>query len=474
MQSSTVNLSNNVRASIFAADGTDFDPETLAMLQAFYSRSDKSIADRVQGLNAEQVKNSLRKFYVNYGHRSIGQCANFTVFLEDVSIIAAKFIQHSPLYNGQETSTRYYNFGERPMVLPQPDQYFEDSMRGIYVALLSAARASYLDAAAAVGPVDATMERTCEAKAFDLARSVLCGGYTTKLSWTTNFDQSNQHLRYLVNSPVRELNHIGLSVGELLHGIYPSAVPEVETLHDANLSDILTNEFFDNTMLLQGSRGLCETAASGLHFTYGTRSEVQLSDYARSVLASRARGAELPPSFAKYGTYSFNFDIDFGSWRDLHRHRNGLVTFPSFDEMPVMHPWYLNEISSLGIAGAPGINGMTIIESIRWIYSHLLHHVRTNVLCHGGARSEFERAEMMYYVPMGSLVRAHMRYDLQQAIYVAELRSARTVHATARISAHMMAEALRATLPLGSKVHTDSFDEMFSRKRGEQTILERN
>jgi hypothetical protein len=52
------------------------DPEALAMLQAFYSRSAESIVSRVERLGTDltSVKAALNKFYIGYGHQSIGDC----------------------------------------------------------------------------------------------------------------------------------------------------------------------------------------------------------------------------------------------------------------------------------------------------------------------------------------------------------------------------------------------------------------
>jgi hypothetical protein len=51
------------------------DPEATAMLQAFYSRSHMPISDRLTNLGEDlsSVKESLKKFYINYNHSSIGE-----------------------------------------------------------------------------------------------------------------------------------------------------------------------------------------------------------------------------------------------------------------------------------------------------------------------------------------------------------------------------------------------------------------
>ncbi len=482
MDSIKIAQDNSVTSSLFLADGSDFDPQTMAMLQAFYSRSTKSIEDRTDGMDAEQVRKSLHKYYIGYGHRSIGQCGNFVLFLEDVSIFAAKAIQNHPLYNGQETSTRYYDFSTRPMILPQSDDLFETYIRTLYTKLLAHAYEAYLDMASVVGVVDDVMERTCKAKAFDLARSVLTGGFTTKLSWSTNFEQAHDHLETLVNSPVAELSKIGMNVADMLHEKYPQATPEPEALINWWKASALKRTYFDDTFEMAQDFHLVgkpDGLIDRLEFSYGHSRECPLSEDALDIMRSRKRGQNLPRSFTKYGTFNFNFNIDYGSYRDLHRHRNGLVYFPSYYGELAMHPWYMQEIASLGIAAKDGVNGKTLMDSILHIYSHLLPYVEENVLGLGKRdpkrpiTDQETRARMMYYVPMGTMVRAHMRYDLPQAIYVAELRSARTVHATARIAAKSMADAIKTVLPFGCDLFVDDFEGL-SRKRGEQTILERS
>ena len=98
------------------------NPETVAMLQALYSRSDTSVEEHLKDLQTDdttinekeqKLQKKMQKFYIGYGHDSIGDCGSTTVFIEGVSIIAAKAIQDTPLYSGQESSTRYLDFSNQ-------------------------------------------------------------------------------------------------------------------------------------------------------------------------------------------------------------------------------------------------------------------------------------------------------------------------------------------------------------------------
>ena len=96
----------------------EFDPESEAMLQALYSRSPKSVREHVEKVRAAGPGKFMDKFYVGYGHKSIGDCGTTTLFFENVSLLAAKAIQDWPRYNGQEASTRYLDFTKQLMVDP--------------------------------------------------------------------------------------------------------------------------------------------------------------------------------------------------------------------------------------------------------------------------------------------------------------------------------------------------------------------
>ena len=85
------------------------NPLINATVQALYSRSKKSLIDIIKDLKIN-YENFINKYYINYGHKSIGDCGDVTLLIENVSSKVSMTIQHNRLYNGQEKSTRYVNF----------------------------------------------------------------------------------------------------------------------------------------------------------------------------------------------------------------------------------------------------------------------------------------------------------------------------------------------------------------------------
>ncbi|KKQ47386.1 MAG: Alternative thymidylate synthase-like protein [Candidatus Moranbacteria bacterium GW2011_GWD2_37_9] len=95
------------------------DGQAEAMLQALHSRSTGGIKKHLQVLEEKGADNFMERFYVGYGHKSIGDCGSATVFVEGVSMLAAKAIQDWRLYSGQEASTRYVDFSNQKFSLFQ-------------------------------------------------------------------------------------------------------------------------------------------------------------------------------------------------------------------------------------------------------------------------------------------------------------------------------------------------------------------
>ncbi len=88
-------------------------PEDMAMLQALYSRDPRSVIVHMEKVQKSGSGNFMGQFYVNYGHKSIGDCGSTTMFIEDVSMLVAKAIQDWALYSGQEASTRYLDMSKQ-------------------------------------------------------------------------------------------------------------------------------------------------------------------------------------------------------------------------------------------------------------------------------------------------------------------------------------------------------------------------
>jgi thymidylate synthase ThyX len=435
----------------------DMHPEDVAMLQALYSRSAESVETHLEKVKQSGSGNFMQKFYIGYNHKSIGDCGSTTLFFEDVSILAAKAIQDSPLYNGQETSTRYLDFSQRRIVDPVGTaeskaihsrwmRFYEDAKKPlVYEIRRRYSRREGEDVKAYDGAV--------KARAFDVLRGFLPAGVTTQLSLHTNLRQAGDRLDALERHPLHEANDIARSARELLKRKYP--------------------ESFGYSAALSGVRGLGEVARNEreqweIHaaemFAYdGLQSQLRNDGFGSTIdsrnlhpisamLATRPRGCILPHVLSALGQVTFEFLLDYGSWRDIQRHRNGVCEAPSLSTAYGFEEWYLDQFDDETRALAT----MLLVEQ-----EDAIHELECSAI------------ERQYYIPLGYRVPTVVCYGLPAAVYVLELRSGKTIHPTLRRAIHRMIGQFEQAYPI-VKLHVDRDPDDWTVRRGQQTITEKN
>jgi hypothetical protein len=165
-----------------------------------------------------------------------------------------------------------------------------------------------------------------------------------------------------------------------------------------------------------------------------------------NLMRSRPKYTPLHRNFEELGSYIFAFLLDFGSYRDIQRHRNCILSMPMLTYAK-FHPWYF-ERYSLELQSKITV----LLESIRTEYA--------------------VSAETQYILPMGCVVECILISSLPQTVYLAELRSGTTVHPTLRPIAQSMGDVIIEGFP-GISLHVNRDESEFNIKRGEQTIKEK-
>jgi thymidylate synthase ThyX len=435
----------------------DVAPEDLAMLQALYSRSAESAEDHLIKVKQAGSGKFMANYYVGYNHKSIADCGSTTFFVEGVSTLAAKAIEDWPLYSGQETSTRYIDMSkqriEDPVGTPE-SRAILDRWMTFYTSnqdrVASFVRAKYprMDS-----EKEDLYERAVKARTFDVLRGFLPAGITTQLSWHTNLRQAVDHLNALTRHPTNEVAKIALHLRTMMAEQYPnstsvdaagvSAVVGGDAKRAAWEGSVACAYAYNDRRPIGG-----EMTQSGV----AMRSTLDIDELYRyrEMLTKRPRGSVLPHFMSDFGQLSFSFFLDFGSFRDIQRHRNGVCRMPLLTTMHGFEPWYINE---LGAELAREASDLVFEQTLR-----------INVLHSKG--EEFDR---QYYIPLGFRVPCQVTYALPAATYVLELRSSKTVHPTLRRVVHGMIEEFRRKLP-GLPLHVDMDADDWSVRRGAQTI----
>ena len=427
-------------SEVFVID--DLPPEAVAMLQALYSRSPKSVQEHLEHVKKVGADKFMAQFYCGYGHKSIGDCGSISIFIENVSMLAAKAIQDWPLYSGQEASTRYLDMASQAFLNPERTDLgreIQDAWRDFYSKVLVELVPSLKERfPIKEGEKPETYEKAIKAKAFDIARGFLPAGAATLVSWHTNLRQASDHLAGMRNHPLLEVRQIAQDVLQSLQGKYAAS--------------FLHKEYPKTEEYLQRSEeafAYFDPPYFDQDFSYVNRLDVLGLRNVWALLTERPPKTELHHRLRRYGSIEFRFRLDFGSYRDLQRQRSCIQEMPLLTTQYGFYPWYLEQLPP-----------------------HLREEAAAFV-----TRQE-QRIEKLYcsplaeqyYIGMGYTIPVEMVCSLPSAVYIAELRTSDTVHPTLRIQAQRMADAIRECVP-GIALHCDMEPGQWNLKRGEQDIV---
>jgi thymidylate synthase ThyX len=435
---------------ILAGLTDQFDPEVKAMLAAKYSRDVGSIEDRLPDSDegAQKHKESLGKFYVGYGHKSVGQLAVTDLYLEGVSLLAAKAIENTPLFNGQESSTRYIDFTNQPMISSHPEiTEWQEMWREFYLKAIPITidqiKQEFPFEAQPEGTKQNVWENTIKARAFDICRGFLPAGVTTNVCFSGTFDTLNDHFGEMLFHPCQEMKDIAKTTIEQLGIKYPYAIVNIEKHLERNSFIKDNSRFFYQHEDIQSNQ---------------VRLKYDVSEL--PVFTNRLKFQKLPRFDSSNCQITLEGLIDFGSYRDLQRHRPGYMNMPVLSINKGFNKFYLDSLP----------------ESLKSEFDNLNNHFKEwffdviKQITYGN--TDIKHFELQYAVPIGYNVSVVYKCDINQAMYLFELRSSKTVHQTLRFLVHEWVNQIKNVGHVfeGIDKHVDMDKDNFSLKRGTQTF----
>lgn len=435
------------KISVGVADHLPSDVQ--AMLIAMYSRSYAPISSRLpqEGDTLDNYRNNLSKYYKTYGHKSVAQLGSTTIWLEGVSQLAAKAIENHPLFNGQESSTRYIDYSKQPMVSASEEiTNWQEKFRALYIKAVplvtEKVKAEFPYEAQPEGTSLTTWENTIKARTFDICRGLLPAGCTTNVAFTGTFDTINDHFGEMLYHPCQEMRDIAEQVLTGFKEKYPHAAIDVEVLRARN-SYVIDDFFYQPN--IEGS------GINTVRFIDDVRYRINDSLFN---LGERQKYSKFSRPLANSYRMNLLGLIDFGSYRDIHRHRNGYIYMEHLTVRYGFHEFYMSNLTK-----ELQIELASLLAEYEWF--RLNEYVSSDV-----KSSCFY--ELQYSTPMGYKVAVNYNCDINQALYLLELRSGKTVHQTLR---HLVQD----WVPLikehyGVEIHADMDKENFSLKRGTQTF----
>jgi len=450
-------------------------PEKLAYALARYSRSPDSITDSVEWVRTHDSAKFLESFYFQYGHASIADLGHVTVCFEGVSELAATEIEDEQLWDGQARSSRYQDFSKSGVVVP-PE--LTDGEAEIYRAaaekLVSAYRTVQERAFSALEehwprPNEMKPEvyrRNITARAFDVARYLLPFGIPTGVGQVTSIRTLEKQIRRLKASEFQELRELAEELagacaappeclwqqdGPSHEPIAPTLARHADADEYAGRMRADLSEWASDRLprapegdpravdLLQPSDQIADICATLLYpvtdlpfrHLYELACSWPLSkrqEVLSIAIGSRTRRDELPRHF-RSAPFVFDFVMDIGAYRDLHRHRR--------------------------------------CQQFRQQYANRLGYETPELVSQCGAGEEFSRAlaeadtaikrlpqpAAQYLLPLAARSRFLFKMDFAELEYISRLRSGVKGHFSYRRIAWEMKQALDRLNPaLGALV----------------------
>ncbi len=342
-------------------------PEKLAYALARYSRSPDSIKDSIEWVRTHDSAKFLESFYFQYGHASIADLGHVTICFEGVSEIAAAELEDEQLWDGQARSSRYQDFSKSGVIVPPeltPDE------QDIYTQACDASLEAYReiqDRATAYlqeqlpRPDDMKPDayaRNIAARAFDVARYLLPFGIPTGVGQVTSIRTLEKQIRRLKASEFQEVRELGDELATVCAAPADCVWQRDEAAQEP-LAPTLARHAERDEFPRRLRADLAEWAAHHLpqaeHWEPGAVDLVQPNDHLADICASllypvtdrpfrelyrlacgwpaarrqevlrvalgnRGHRDELPRQF-RSAPYVFDFVMDIGAYRDLHRHR---------------------------------------------------------------------------------------------------------------------------------------------------------
>ncbi len=443
-------------------------PEKCAFALARYSRSPDSIRDSIEWVRTHDSTKFLESFYFQYGHASIADLGHVVLCFEGISELAATEIEDEQLWDGQARSSRYQDFSKSGFVTP-PE--FDAAQAAAYQEAAGALLAGYNEVHAKVfehlagklpRPDEMKPEayqRNLKARAFDVARYLLCFGIPTGVGQVTSIRTLERQVRRLKASEYEELRSLAAEIAEACasepclrwdesapaEAVAPTlarhldadehvqrsrddlrtwarqnlapheghATTDVDLMKPADtMSDIVATLLYPATDWPY--RELYEAARS-----WSAARNNEVLDVA---LRSRSRRDELLRNF-RSAPYVYDIVMDIGAYRDLHRHRRCQQFRQSYS-------------AGLGFETPAAIAEAGLSSR----YEALITEARNvaGVLPDPGAQ---------YLLPFATRSRFLFKMDFAEAEYIARLRSGVKGHFSYRKIAWEMKQKMSALEP---------------------------
>ena len=443
-------------------------PEKCAFALARYSRSPDSIRESLEWVRTHDSTKFLESFYFQYGHASIADLGHVVLCFEGISELAATEIEDEQLWDGQARSSRYQDFSKSGFVTP-PE--FDAAQAAAYQEAAGALLAGYNEVHAEIfehlaaklpRPEEmpqAAYQRNVKARAFDVARYLLCFGIPTGVGQVTSIRTLERQVRRLKASEYEELRSLAAEIAEACakepclrwdasapgEAVAPTLARHLDADEHAERSrhdlrewarqNLKANEAGATADVdLMKPRDTMSDIIATLLYTVSDWPYRELYEMASQwsaerrnevldvALQSRSRRDELLRNF-RGAPYVFDIVMDIGAYRDLHRHRRCQQFRQAYS-------------ARLGFEIPEAIHEAGLTQRYEALIAQALAVAAT--LPEPGAQ---------YLLPFAARSRFLFKMDFAEAEYIARLRSGVKGHFSYRKIAWEMKQKMSALEP---------------------------
>jgi len=464
-------------------------PEIQAYAMAKYSRSAQSMLESIGELSAQRAEQFLNTFYFQYGHRSIADLAHLVLAVEDVSILAATRVVDEPLWDGQERSTRYQPFKKTgyftppELVGPTAERYQQaaDALFSAYDVLTADLLALLVDTVPRPADLEPkAFERTLRARAFDVTRSILPLATITSLGQVVSARVLERQICRLLSDPYPEVRAVGEALRQAC--LEPAAAPHGNgQAESVRAAPTLVKYTQPSSYLIETRRELAALALGELAnlgepdrarpveladdespldeaiATLLYRASAQGHSYRQVQAHVRAMPARRKLEILDLATghreshdellrelqvgYAFKFDVlvDYGSFRDLHRHRRCVQI--------IQTPIPTHGVDSADLVFPLAFGRQVAAKALEARLGHRYECALASGLAAARELGPSAPLSAPYLLPMATRTRALFKMDAAEAIYITELRTGAAGHFSYRRIGWQMYEAFRARAP---------------------------
>jgi thymidylate synthase ThyX len=417
-------------------EGNLLAPAVQSTVLAKYSRSPLSARQIVKTLTLEEASKFNERWFVDFGHSSIAELSTFPICFEDVSIIASKFLESLQRPGYSEKSTRYQKFLVDSFILPPgaPENMrtFVKRLYETYDRLLPRVirRCAELMGKNPDDP-EVLKDRIVKARAFDNIRYLLPSGTGTNLGVVAN----GRDFKYLVRSALGhqnpEIRNIGEQTKKAIEGFFPvlmkGVVPDSFELPIQSLGSL--PDGFDRVkpswdVSLYRPYLLPDPNLVQKSFEAMVVERCGMSWSAFCNYMQEREERSVPKIFRNF-RLQFDVIMDYGAFRDLQRHRR----CEQYSEFLTTHYGYLVPDDIIGTEME--VEYRAAMDSVQTYADDCI----------------YDQNLMQYIIPLGYLHRTVFDMDLEQVIYLCELRTRPTGHISYRRVAYKMFELAKERYP---------------------------